>query len=57
VTYSVVFMRAEVQQLKEITSLVESGAIRPVIDRAFPFQETGSALAYVESDGPRARLW
>lgn len=50
VTYTFVFMRADGQQLREITSLVESGAIRPVIDRVFPFQETESALAYV-ADG------
>jgi len=32
-TYTFLFMRANGRQLSEITSLVESGAIRPVIDR------------------------
>lgn len=42
-------MRAEGQQLREITSLIESGAIRPVVDKVFPFEKTGEALAYVET--------
>jgi hypothetical protein len=32
-----------------IAELLESGAIRPVIDRTFPFAEAREALAYVES--------
>lgn len=56
VTYTFVFMRAEGQQLSEITSLVESGAIRPVIDRVFPFQQTESALAYVESGRAKGKV-
>lgn len=47
VTYTFVFMRADGRQLSEITSLVQAGGIRPVIDRVFPFQETQSALAHV----------
>ena len=39
VTYTFVFMRADGQQLSEIASLVQAGAIRPVIDRVFAFQE------------------
>lgn len=56
VTYTFVFMRAEGQQLREITSLVESGAIRPVIDRVFPFQETESALAYVANGRTKGKV-
>lgn len=36
-------------QLRQITPLIESGAIRPVIDQVFPFESTNDALAYVES--------
>lgn len=46
VSYSFLFMRASGAQLREITSLVEAGAIRPVIDRIFPFEATNDALAY-----------
>lgn len=56
VTYTFVFMRASGQQLGEITSLVEGGAIRPVIDRVFPFRETLSALAHVESGRAKGKL-
>ncbi|MNV51336.1 hypothetical protein D3C71_1433810 [compost metagenome] len=56
VTYTFVFMRASGQQLDEITSLVEGGAIRPVIDRVVPFQETQSALAHVESGRAKGKV-
>lgn len=51
--YTFVFMRADGAQLREITSLIESGAIRPIVDKVFPFQDTHKALAYV--DGGRAK--
>jgi NADPH:quinone reductase-like Zn-dependent oxidoreductase len=40
-------MRANGEQLSRITSLIESGMIRPVMDRVFPFQAINEALAYV----------
>jgi NADPH:quinone reductase-like Zn-dependent oxidoreductase len=48
ITYSFLFMRASGDQLHEITSLIDSGVIRPVIDKIFPFEATNEALAYVE---------
>ncbi|NWF32757.1 NADP-dependent oxidoreductase [Stenotrophomonas sp. SAM-B] len=56
VTYSFVFMRADGAQLSTITSLVESGAIAPVIDRVFPFQDTQGALAHVESGRAKGKV-
>jgi NADPH:quinone reductase-like Zn-dependent oxidoreductase len=56
VTYTFVFMRADGQQLRGITPLVESGAIRPVIDRVFPFQDTQGAFAYVESGRAKGKV-
>jgi NADPH:quinone reductase-like Zn-dependent oxidoreductase len=53
VGYSFLFMRANGGQLHEIARLIEAGAIRPVIDRIFPFESTNDALAYVE--GGRAK--
>ncbi|MFU3493320.1 NADP-dependent oxidoreductase [Pseudomonas aeruginosa] len=49
VKYTFVFMRADGAQLHEITTLIESGAIRPVVDKVFPFKDTNQALAYSES--------
>lgn len=53
VGYSFLLMRANGAQLSEISSLIDAGVIRPVIDRIFPFASTNEALAYVE--GGRAR--
>ncbi len=53
VNYSFLFMRADGAQLGEITRLIDSGAIRPVMDRTFPFEETNAAMTYVE--GGRAK--
>jgi NADPH:quinone reductase-like Zn-dependent oxidoreductase len=49
VCYSFMFMRADGQQLREISLLIEAGVIRPVIDKIFPFAKAGDALAYVEA--------
>lgn len=54
--YTFVFMRADGAQLREITSLVESGAIRPVVDKVFPFQDTAKALAYVDSGRAKGKV-
>jgi NADPH:quinone reductase-like Zn-dependent oxidoreductase len=56
VTYSFLFMRADGAQLSTIASLVESGAIVPVIDRVFPFEETQGALAYGESGRAKGKV-
>jgi NADPH:quinone reductase-like Zn-dependent oxidoreductase len=56
VRYSFVFMRAEGEQLSRITSLIESGIIRPVIDRVFPFEATNAALAYVETGRSKGKV-
>ena len=49
VRYSFLFMRAEGGQLQQITTLIESGVIRPLVDKVFGFEATNEALAYVES--------
>ncbi|TVT79931.1 NADP-dependent oxidoreductase [Pseudomonas sp. H3(2019)] len=47
INYAFVFMRASGAQLDEITALIESGIIKPVIDRTFPFESTAEALSYI----------
>lgn len=54
--YSFLFMRANGKQLREITGLVEAGAIHPVIDRIFPFESTNEALAYVEAGRAKGKV-
>lgn len=56
VHYSFLFMRAQGQQLSEITSLIESGVIRPVVDKVFPFERAGDALAYVETGHAKGKV-
>jgi len=54
--YSFLFMRASGQQLREITSLVDAGAIRPVVDRVFPFESTNQAMAHVETGRAKGKV-
>jgi NADPH:quinone reductase-like Zn-dependent oxidoreductase len=56
VTYSFLFMKASGRQLREITRLIESGVIRPVVDRVFPFESTNEAIAYVEKGRARGKV-
>ena len=56
VSYSFLFMRASGDQLREITSLVDSGIIRPVMDRVFPFESTKEAMAYVEKGRAKGKV-
>jgi NADPH:quinone reductase-like Zn-dependent oxidoreductase len=56
VGYAFLFMKASGSQLRQITPLIESGAIRPVIDRVFPFESTNEALAYVESGRAKGKV-
>ena len=56
VGYSFLFMKASGSQLREITRLIEAGAIRPVVDRVFPFESTNEALAYVEAGRAKGKV-
>ncbi len=47
--YEYLFMRADGEQLRGITRLVESGAIKPLVDKVFPLEHVRDALAYSES--------
>ncbi|WP_341908387.1 NADP-dependent oxidoreductase [Fluviicola taffensis] len=56
IEYSFLFMRAEGKQLQKITELIESGSIKPVVDKVFPFTETNDALSYVESGRSKGKV-
>ena len=47
--YEYLFMRADGEQLREITRLVESGAIKPLVDKVFPLERVREALDYSAS--------
>jgi NADPH:quinone reductase-like Zn-dependent oxidoreductase len=54
--YSFLFMRANGDQLSKITSLIDAGTIRPVVDRVFPFASTKEAMAHVESGRAKGKV-
>jgi len=56
VDYSFLFMRANGKQLSEISSLIEANAIRPVLDKVFPFEQTNEALSYIVSGRAKGKV-
>lgn len=56
VGYAFLFMKANGAQLREITRLIEAGAVRSVVDRVFPFEQTNEALAYVDSGRAKGKV-
>lgn len=56
VEYAFLFMKANGDQLARITALIDAGAIRPVMDKVFPFQETKDALAYLETGRAKGKV-
>ncbi len=54
--YTFLFMKANGAQLQEISRLIEGGAIRPVVDKVFPFQSTNEALAYVQAGRAKGKV-
>jgi NADPH:quinone reductase-like Zn-dependent oxidoreductase len=56
ISYSFLFMAANGGQLGKITSLIEAGDIRPVMDQVFPFEKTNAALDYVETGRAKGKV-
>ena len=56
ISYSFLFMKPSGDQLREISSLIDSGVIHPVIDRVFSFESTKEALAYVETGRAKGKV-
>ncbi|MEQ1666704.1 MAG: NADP-dependent oxidoreductase, partial [Bdellovibrionales bacterium] len=56
VNYSFLFMQANGKQLSEISSLIEAGVIRPIIDKIFPFEQTNEAMSYVASGRAKGKV-
>ena len=56
VDFSFLFMKASGSQLHEITKLIEAGAIKPVIDKVYPFEQTQSALEYLENGRAKGKV-
>jgi alcohol dehydrogenase len=56
VNYRFMFMKPRGDELAQIASLVANGAIKPVVDRIFPFSECQSAIKYSESGRVRGKI-
>ena len=56
VSYSFLFMKASGEQLLEIGRLIDSGVIRAVVERVFPFESTNEAMAYVERGRAKGKV-
>jgi alcohol dehydrogenase len=56
VTFSFLFMRANGDQLSEITALIDQGIIRPVVERVFPFESTQQAVDFVENGRAKGKV-
>ena len=56
VSYSFLFMRANGDQLREITALIDSQVVHPVMDRVFPFESTREATAYLEKGRAKGKV-
>ncbi|MEF3081545.1 NADP-dependent oxidoreductase [Luteimonas sp. SMYT11W] len=55
-SYSFLFARPDGAQLAEIAALLESGRIRPVIDRVFPFDQAHAALVHLGKGRARGKV-
>ncbi|MCX4768059.1 NADP-dependent oxidoreductase [Streptomyces sp. NBC_01275] len=55
VTYEFLFMRASGDQLRQITALVDQGALRPVVGKVFGFDQTPQALQSLSQGGIRGK--
>jgi NADPH:quinone reductase-like Zn-dependent oxidoreductase len=56
VSYSFLFMRANGDQLREITALIDAQVVHPVMDRVFPFESTREAMAYLEKGRAKGKV-
>ncbi|RPE77833.1 MULTISPECIES: NADP-dependent oxidoreductase [unclassified Frondihabitans] len=55
VSYEFLFMRADGNQLRDIAALVDEGAIRPVVGKTVPFEQTPGALKALSAGGFRGK--
>jgi NADPH:quinone reductase-like Zn-dependent oxidoreductase len=55
VSYEFLFMRASGDQLRQIAALIDSGVLRPVVGRVFPFGQTIEAFHGLEKGGIRGK--
>ncbi|WP_406213167.1 NADP-dependent oxidoreductase [Streptomyces canus] len=55
VTYEFMLMRASGDQLRQITTLIDQGVVRPVVGKVVGFDETPQALQFLSRGGIRGK--
>ncbi|KUO16597.1 NADP-dependent oxidoreductase [Streptomyces dysideae] len=55
VTYEFLLMRASGEQLRQITTLIDQGVVRPVVGKVFGFDQTPQALQSLSQGGIRGK--
>jgi len=56
VQYSFLFMKPSGEQLRIIADFIETGKIKPIIDRVFPFENAQKAMEYAESGRAKGKI-
>ncbi|WP_440705852.1 NADP-dependent oxidoreductase [Heyndrickxia oleronia] len=56
VQYTFLFMKPSGEQLRLIANFIETGKIKPIIDRVFPFKDAQKAMEYAESGRAKGKI-
>jgi NADPH:quinone reductase-like Zn-dependent oxidoreductase len=56
VGYAFLFMHADGARLAQIADLIDAGAVKPVVDRVFPFDAANEALTYLGTGRARGKV-
>ncbi|WP_121605637.1 NADP-dependent oxidoreductase [Virgibacillus sp. Bac332] len=54
--YTFLFMKPSGEQLRIIANYIETGKIKPIIDRVLPFEDAQIAMEYVESGRAKGKI-
>ncbi|MBS4218293.1 NADP-dependent oxidoreductase [Bacillus sp. FJAT-49711] len=54
--YTFLFMKPSGEQLRIIANFIETGKIKPIIDRVFPFMDAQKAMEYVETGRAKGKV-
>lgn len=56
VQYTFMFVKASGEQLSTLTNFIESGEIKPIIDRVFPMDDVEEAMRYSETGRAKGKI-
>jgi alcohol dehydrogenase len=54
--FAYLFMRPDGAQLAELASWIDDGSLRPIVHRAYPFDEVRDAFAELERGRARGKI-